>query len=519
MKKLTFTTYAKENGGRVSLLFLLFLLAMYELVTAGFSTFAIICLIPIIALVVLVSFQHGRLLFWALIIINYIVQWHSVSLGGIPTSVPNELLEILLISLAIIDTKEAKFERCANMMLYALIVWCSFCMLQVFNDTCGIGIDVGAWYTTARSIAFQIMYAFIVYTIYISNPKILVKYLYIWGILALFATFWVWKQKYIGFTDAENAYIQGRGRTTHIIQGGTLIRYFSIYSDAANFGIGIASTAVAFLIFGITSKIKKHKLFFLITGIACIWAIFPSGTRTGIVCLMAGIMAYVFLSKSVRIAVPVTILFSLFAIILIFTDIGNGNQSIRRMRSAFDKNDASANQRSINQAAMKKYMAEAPWGIGIGVGYQNAPANNKYTFMATVPPDSEYVFIWIHTGVIGISTFLICTAIMLLGACWIVFCKIKSPSLRGIGAGFCCAMVSQQLGGYGNQILMQFPNCLVFFGGLAIVYILPIIENEWIEYENNLIAKQEEKERLLLEKEKEERVKGISFFSKLRHLI
>ena len=108
---------------------------------------------------------------------------------------------------------------------------------------------------------------------------------------------------------------------------------------------------------------------------------------------------------------------------------------------------------------------------------------------------------------------------MLLGACWIVFCKIKSPSLRGIGAGFCCAMVSQQLGGYGNQILMQFPNCLVFFGGLAIVYILPIIENEWIEYENNLIAKQEEKERLLLEKEKEERVKGISFFSKLRHLI
>jgi hypothetical protein len=221
---------------------------------------------------------------------------------------------------------------------------------------------------------------------------------------------------------------------------------------------------------------------------------------------MAGIMAYVFLSKSLKIAVPVTVLFSIFAFILVFTTIGNGNQQIRRMRSAFDKNDASANVRSMNQAAMKKYLAEAPWGIGMHIGYQNAPANNKYTFMATIPPDSEYVFIWIHTGVIGITTFLICTAIMLFGACWIVLFRIKSPSLRGIGAGFCCAMISQQLGGYGNQVLMQFPNCLTFYGGLAIVYILPYIENEWIAYEEEQLAIEEEKKRLKLEKKKASRV-------------
>ena len=194
---------------------------------------------------------------------------------------------------------------------------------------------------------------------------------------------------------------------------------------------------------------------------------------------------------------------------LAFTTIGNSNQSIRRMRSVFDKNDASANQRTINQEAMKKYMKEAPWGIGMNIGYQNVPANNKYTFMATVPPDSEYVFIWIHTGIIGITVFLICTAIMLIGACWIVFFTLKSPSLRGIGAGFCCAFVSQQLGGYGNQVLMQFPNCLVFYGGLSIVYILPHIEQEWIEYENKFLAKQEEKKRLKLEKKKQSRVKTI----------
>ena len=240
----------------------------------------------------------------------------------LPTSLPNELLEILLLVLAIIDVEGSRFERCGNMMLGALMIWCGFCTLEVLNDTCDIGIDVGVWYSTARSLAFQIMYAFLVFTIYINSPKNLVKYLYLWGALALFASFWVWKQKTFGFTAAENAFIQGRGRSTHILQGGTLIRYFSIYGDAANFGIGIASTAVAFLIFGITSRVRKLRIFFLITGLTCAWAMFPSGTRTAIACFMAGILAYVFVSKSVKIAVPVSIAFALFAFILICEILG-----------------------------------------------------------------------------------------------------------------------------------------------------------------------------------------------------
>ena len=95
---------------------------------------------------------------------------------------------------------------------------------------------------------------------------------------------------------------------------------------------------------------------------------------------------------------------------------------------------------------------------------------------------------------------------MLGGACWVVLSKIESPSLRGIGAGLCCAFVSQQLGGYANQVLMQFPNCLLFYGGLSLVYALPFIEKEWVEYEAKEVAIQEEKERLKLEKKKASRV-------------
>ena len=505
MNKLSFSTYTKQNGGRVSLLFLLFLLAIYEFVFAGFNTFAIICVMPVVVLVTLLLFEYRMLAFWSLIVINYIIQakWMSLPL---PTSVPNELLQLVLLAFALIDTHQNHFERSLNLMFLAIMTWCGFCTLEVLNDTCDIGIDVSAWFTVARMIGYQLMYIFLVFSLYVSSPKVLTRYLWVWGALALFAVLWVWKQQHMGFTASENSFLQGRGRSTHLLQGGSLIRYFSIYSDAANFGIGIASTAVAFIIFGITAKIRKYKYFFLIVGIGCAWAMFISGTRTAIACFMAGMMMYIFLSKSLKIAIPFTIILGLFIFILAFTNIGQGNQQIRRMRTVFDKNDASAGARTANQEAMKKYMAEAPWGIGMGVGYANAPANNKFTFMATVPPDSELVFIWIHTGIIGLTVFLCCMGLMLFGACRIVFFVLKSPSLRGIGAGFSCAFGAQLLGGYGNQVLLQFPNCLVFYGGLAIVYILPFIENEWIAHEEEQLAIEAEKKRLKLEKEKNVRV-------------
>lgn len=504
------TISSNMGGGRVAVLFLLFLLAMYELVTAGLNAFAVVCMIPVFVLIVILSFRHGMFLFWTLILINYLIQIKGIYLP-IPMSLPNEIIEILLLVLALINIQKHRFERIGNIMFLTLFVWGGFCTLQVLNDTCNIGLDIGAWYTGARLMAFQIIYAFIVFSIYIYDSKILIKYLFLWGGLALFAVFWVWKQQNIGFTDAENQWLQTRGRSTHILQGGSLIRYFSIYSDAANYGIGIASTGVAFLIFGITSKVKKYKYFFLITGAACIWGMFPSGTRTATACLMAGFMAYIFLSKSTRIAIPFSIIFGLFAFILVFTKIGDGNQQIHRMRTTFDKNDASAGVREYNQQVMKRYLKDAPWGIGIAQGYGSVPANNKYNLMSTIPADSEYVYIWIRTGVIGITLFLICTAIMLIGACWIALFRINSPSLRGIGAGLCCAFVSFQLGGYGNQVLMQFPNCLVFYGGLSIVYVLPFLEKEWVEHEAELVAIQEEKKRLKQEAKKNKRVKS-SFF-------
>ena len=499
-------SYSKENGGRVLLLFLLFLLAIYEFINAGFNSFAIICLSPALILVVYAIFKWRHLAFLTLIIVNYLIPFKLIN-WHLPSSLIDEALELVLLAVAIIDTRHSPhFERAANVMFAALMIWGGLCFIEIFNNTCGLGINFNAWFSGARLMVLQLLWIILVFSIYINSPQILMTYLRLWACLSLFSAFWTWKMIHLGLSTTETSFLYGAGSTTHLLQAGTLIRYWSTFTDAANYGCNAAAASTAFLILSITSKFRIDRLFFFITAIAVIWGMFQSGTRTAIFCLMFGILLFLFLSKSVRIIIPCTIAFVFFVIILVFTNIGNGNQQIRRMRSAFNKDDASANVRDINKAAIAKYMKDAPWGIGIGIHSENVPAWNKYKKLTNIPPDSEYVYIWVRTGPIGVAVFAGCMIIMFCGGAYIVLFKLKNRSLIGIGASLCSAFGAIQLAGYANQVLYQYPNGLIFYGGLAIVYILPSIESDWIKYEEERLAKEKEKKRLKFEKKLASRV-------------
>ncbi len=149
--------YAHENGGRVIILFLLFLLAIYQFLTAGLSSFAIICSIPIIIIAVYATLKWKMFSFWTLITVNYFIQLKDISLP-VPLSLPNELLELLLLGLAIIDTKkESNLNRAGNLMLLAIIIWTTFCCIEMLNDTCALGIDINSWFIGARLMALQLI--------------------------------------------------------------------------------------------------------------------------------------------------------------------------------------------------------------------------------------------------------------------------------------------------------------------------------------------------------------------------
>ena len=309
--------YTHENGGRVALLFLLFALAIFEFIHAGFNSFAVICLSPLAILFCYVAFRWKMTVFWALIIINWFIMNRNFNIS-FPKSLPDEMLELTLIAMAIIDIrKETYFGRAWNFMLLAVMIWLGLCAIEIFNDSCGLGMNVNAWFTGFRLMAIHLVWIILVFSLYISNPKRLLLYLRVWAGLSLFSAFWTWKMKTFGFTATEHNWIWNSAYQTHILNGGTLIRYFSTFNDAATYGCNASASAVAFLIFGITSKLRIDKIFFFITAVAVIWGMFQSGTRTAMITLIAGFVVFLFLAKSTRILVPSAIIGGFFIFILI----------------------------------------------------------------------------------------------------------------------------------------------------------------------------------------------------------
>lgn len=76
----------------------------------------------------------------------------------------------------------------------------------------------------------------------------------------------------------------------------------------------------------------------------------------------------------------------------------------------------------------------------------------------------------------------------------------------GMGAAWCASFAALHLGGYANQVLMQFPNIVIFYGGLSTVFLMPSLEKDFEEYESEELAEEAEKKRLKLEKKRAKRV-------------
>lgn len=499
------TTYSRENGGRVLVLFLLFLLALYEFYSMGIMGMALVCTIPLLVVGVYVAFQFKMPIFWFIFVVNYIImgvgRYYSIP---VPITVLTIIPQILLLIVAVIDTRQDTNAKFGNLMNYALFLWLIYVFLQLFNETLGLPISIGDW---GRNVLFYGLIFFVtcsLVTIYIRSPRNVMKFCRLWAYFSIAGFFWAWRQQTFGWDDTEWGWLMAEGARTHLIGGS--IRYFSFFTDAATFGCCMGASAVSFYIFAITTKLKKDKVLFAVAAIASTWAFFLSGTRTALMCFLVGVALYVILSKSFKIAVPVTILGGIFFFILAFTEIGQGNMQIRRMRSAFNKNDASANVRDINKATLAKYLKDAPFGMGFNIDESTVPANHKYRIVLTTSNDSTYVFLWQRVGIVGAVLFAIVNGLILLGGCIIVFTKLNNKVCIGIASGFCCSFLAIHVGGYANHILLQYPNLFLFYGGMAIVYLLPDLEKDFEVYCNQLFAKQEEYKRLKLEKKKLSRV-------------
>ncbi|UZJ65407.1 hypothetical protein OKW96_04210 [Sphingobacterium sp. KU25419] len=74
----------------------------------------------------------------------------------------------------------------------------------------------------------------------------------LWGTLIILGSLKAIGQKYIGFDHFESAWLYTFGAHTHVIYSG--IRYFSFFTDAANFGCHMGLGIVVFTILSFYEK-------------------------------------------------------------------------------------------------------------------------------------------------------------------------------------------------------------------------------------------------------------------------
>jgi hypothetical protein len=311
----------------------------------------IIAFLPLIFISAFLLLKKPTWSFVILFILNYIVMGASRYIT-FPSSIFMDASMALCFACVIIKSTYANIniKRCINPLLIITFIWLLFCILELLNPK---EPGFNDWLTKVRGSAIYPLMMVILVSILLFKYKHLKWILITWAILTILAAFKGYWQKNHGFDSTELTWLYvGGGARTHLISTG--IRYFSFFSDAGNFGSSMGFSLVVFSITAFYIKKKSLKSLFLIAALAGGYGMLISGTRGALIVPFAGYASFILLSKKLKPALSMLIMIIIALCFFNFTSIGNSNSLIRRMRTAFDMNDASFNVRLENQEKIKR---------------------------------------------------------------------------------------------------------------------------------------------------------------------
>ncbi len=426
-------------------------------------------------------------------IINFFISGLSRYVKAIAPGISMDIV-ISVVFLALLvnsfrKDSEIKFSNSLNWLTMVSFIWFAYCFFEIFNPNSSTII---AWLTSVRGIGVYFFLVVAMSAIVLRKFKDLKRILFIWAILSLLAVLKAFLQKTVGFDFAESRWLYVEGAaTTHIIYSG--IRYFSFFTDAANFGTGIAFSGVVFGISSFYFKETRMKVFYLLVAAACMYGMLLSGTRGSITVPFVGLTVYAVLSKKFKTLTLTLILVATTFFFLRFTYYGQGNAYIRRMRSFFNADDASFVGRLENQAKMRTYMYNKPIGVGIGMSRGDVTNYRTDAVISQIPTDSWYVLIWVETGIIGLLLHMLILLYIIFHGGYLVFFQIKDHQLKGLMAAMVSGITGIYVASYSLEIIGQIPFGPIVYVCMALVFLGPIYDKE-IEETEQLKLKQNEPE-------------------------
>ncbi|GAB1473562.1 hypothetical protein MASR2M69_10030 [Bacteroidota bacterium] len=206
-----------------------------------------ISLVPFGIIAFLYLVERPYMSFILIFTANYFVSGASRYITALAPGITMDVIigaSIIIILLqGLKSDKETKLSDAFNRLTMVSFLWFLYCLFQFMNPESSSPL---AWLVNVRGIGVYFLLVTAIASIVLKRYKDLKNVLFLWAIFCLIAVFKAFIQKSIGFDFAESRWLAEGGYRTHIIHTG--IRYFSFFTDAGNFGSGIAFSMVIFAI-------------------------------------------------------------------------------------------------------------------------------------------------------------------------------------------------------------------------------------------------------------------------------
>lgn len=433
-------------------------------------------IIPVLLLVVMISLDNP---YWGMIILfteNYFIMGIARYLPVSGIGVLTDALIFYIIFSCVLRTlfnNDVQWNKAVNGASLLFGIWFIYCIFELINPTA----VTNAWLASFRSLNLYPFMVCILSSMIFNKYKNLKTVITLLSVFVFFAFLKVMIQKTFGFDSAEWRWLhQGDNAKTHLLASGT--RYFSFFTDAGNFGSSMAFGFVVFSIVGLYTKNTLKRMYFLLVAVLALLAMFISGTRGALAVPAAGFVLLLILLKQIKIIIPSAVVMALLIFILMFTTIGNGNPQIRRMRTAFDPQEASLMVRKENQKRLSDYMKTRPFGEGIGLSGVDAKRFDPNRLTTNIPNDSSYVKIWVETGVTGLILFLAIHLSIIGYSAYNIMFRIKNQELKGLLTAVTCGVFGLLASAYGNAFFTQYPNGMLVAFIYSFIFAGPSFDKE-----------------------------------------
>lgn len=392
------------------------------------------------------------------------------------------LLVIGLLGVLFLKWRDTDWSPLMNDVMLVNAAWFGYVVMEIGNPEMR---SVLAWFYAMRAMALYQILTFILVFMVCRHHRYVNIFIRFFAVFSIMGTLWGLRQQIFGVDAAEYRWLwEGGYAEQHVLHG--VLRVFSFYTDAGQFGASQAEMALVFGIIMLGSTNWRDRIIYGIVAFTCFIGFGISGTRGALAVPGLGALVFLFLTKNFKVLGAGVGVIAVVFYILKFTFAFQGVEQVRRMRTALDPNDPSLQVRLMNQRIFAAHLKTRPLGGGIGsAGYWGSRFSPN-TLLGSTPTDSYYVNVWAETGIVGMWVHMFMLGFF-LGKGGAIIWYLKDQALRYKMMAFLAGFSGLLLANYGNNVLATHPSQMISMISLPLIFMAPLYDKQIAE-ENRIKA-------------------------------